>query len=239
MGPSLGQADFRQVNMAGKAIFSGEPLPQPPKAVNAEHDAFFRKLMDYLRRLAGKIDQYAVGGSATDTYVGTISGDTNQALGTAYESIEWTQDIHKDAAYEHSTTSNQDKITILQNGLYLILCDITVVTGPTFPVQARVKLVSPDGFVKYSLAEINAIGTLSLAVTVPLVSGAQIYIVAQDSGGTGGNVIEPDGTRITIVKLSDLISGGTAVVPGSGWDGGVPIDDGLPPIWAEEIVDEA
>lgn len=216
--------------MPDKALFSGEPLPVPPRGMNPETDAFYRKLIDYLRRLSGKIDRYAVGSGSVDAFVTTIAGDSDQALGAgAYEPIEWTLDIHKDSPFGHSISSDQEQITILTSGLYVFLCDLTINVGPTFPVRARLRILAPDGYVKYSLSEIPAVGTLALTVTVPLVAGTIVQIEAQDAGVTGGNVIEPDGTRLTILRLNNDTNGGTSSVPGVGWDGETPT-------WLESVV---
>lgn len=214
----------------GKTIFSGEPLPVAPPIKDPELNAFHRKLIDYLRRLTGKLNQYVGAGNGLETFVTTIAGEANATLGSDWAPIDWTLDIRKDAVYEHSISSNQEQITVLLAGLYIILCDLWLDTGPTFPVSTRVVILDPEGFVEYGFTELGAEGSLSMAVPVVLKADKVIRIDAKDSGG-GGDFLKTRGCRLTILRVALDDSGGTSDTPGIGWD-----DDDRPS-WLPPLVE--
>lgn len=196
-------------------IISGEPLPTPPRALDPEVDAYNRKIIDYLRRLSAKLQALLNGaGSAVECYSAWF--DASQTVAAAYATITWNKDLHVDGPYSHSMTVDPGKITVVLDGLYLVCCDLQVDAA----VQGAIKLTNTNtgavSYVKFGYSNSGA-ETLSMAIPLPLIAGITIEVQLQDSLGT--TTVNTLGSRITILRLSPLSTGGSTG-GGSGWTTG-------------------
>lgn len=210
-------------------IFSGEPLPLPPRVDNAELAVFHRKLIDYLRRLAGLLTRYVdpEGGPGTpsDSTIPVVVCyiDANQDLEASYTGIDWTNTIWIDGeAFNHSG----EFISVVEDGLYLIHCDIELNSG-FYETTMVVEVSAPDGssvfYPRMGYGKLNN-GTFSLAMTIPLVAGRRFQVLVRCVDAPETNGILAEGTRITVLRLRNNLDGPNS---GEGWTDGD--GDGIPP----------
>lgn len=218
-----------------KKIFSGEPLPVAPLVGSPEVDAFNRKLLDYLRRLTGKLDGLSLpppgGGSGNiPTYVGYFTED--QSLEASYAPIDWTTDLWIDDAYAHDTI-NPERIQVLSDGLYACFVDIEIAKSGFYPVDVKIVIYHDDGSTTFSPLFGHGLAgtdTFSMAVTLPLTANKAIAFFIQAPFFPDPTGIKFEGTRLTILKLADNADGGTGE-GGIGWDS---LPDN-PPSWGVAI----
>ena len=213
-----------------KTIFSGEPLPIAPKVDSPELAAFHAKVIDYLRRLGAKLSQYIEGQGGAEVETFASYKLVNQANSATLADITWTRDLWKDSPYEHSESTDPESVGILLDGMYVVLVDLEYDASTTFPVEANLVIenLSAEGIVNFSLGAVNAAGTLSRAIPLPLIEGVSIRVQSKDSAGTG-NVLAR-GSRLTVLRVAETSSGGSSPTPGTGWNG-----TSLPD-WATAIV---
>lgn len=202
-------------------VISGEPLPVPPEVSDKEVGAFFRKLIDYLRRLTAKL-QAAINNDGSGTAVKTFASwldEADYSIGASYAGIEWKKDLRIDSPYSHSTSTNPSRITILEDGMYLVLVDVHV-TGSNLPVETALKIhnnnTGGDSLAKFGFSAITVEGSLSMAIPLPLIANVYLEVLIRGTGGS--DTAKYTGSRITILKLQADSGGG--VNGGTGWTTG-------------------
>jgi hypothetical protein len=211
----------------GKTIFSGEPLPLAPGVNDLELDAFHRKLLDYLRRLGAKLNQF-VGQGAVEALVAYI--DT-QSTFVSYTSISWDHTLWIDSPFENNGTY----IRVLVDGLYVFHVDVLVPEGFTLG-NIVIELIGPSGTTFYPLFSLCRFETFSYAMTIslPLLADTQIRVQLKTNiAVTDG--LQASGTRLTIMRIRDDARGGD--VPG----GIITPKPPFIPEWAEyepPVIDE-
>lgn len=105
-------------------IFSGEPLPLIPDVKDPEMAAFLRNLIDYLRRLTGKLARFTgpagVGSGAVKSLAShallQIASGPSGAFDIVWESSLWQDD-------NFSFTGPSARITVLEAGFYGVEVD--------------------------------------------------------------------------------------------------------------------
>lgn len=215
------------------SVFSGEPLPVAPRTGNAELDAFHRKVLDYLRRLGALLARFVDttgGGEGTpsDSSLPVISlyiGTDDQDLSGTYNAIGWTNTLWIDEeAFEHSA----DVVSVVTDGLYLVLCDIETLSGGFYENSVVLEISKPDGsavfYPRMGYGKMDR-GTFSLSLTLPLLAGRRVRVLARCPDYPETDGIKAEGTRLSIVRLRSSL--GTNA--GEGWndDDG----DGVPDEW--------
>lgn len=198
-----------------KSIFSGEPLPVAPHVDDANVDSFYRKLIDYLRRLSAKLDKVTggnQGGGEVSTFAAVSRED--QSIDTDYTSFNWTRELHKDPCYDHDESNLPETIGILCDGFYVIHTDyeFTGAVGCLINTDVLVFDGSAEGELDYSLGTITLTAaniTHSRSIPLALRAGSEIEIRAKRTGDPI-NALKA-GTRITVIKLSN--DPGGAITP--------------------------
>ena len=219
--------------MSGTSLFSGEPLPVAPRVNQPEVAAFHRKLLDYLRRLTGKLEQYidvtgGGGGGTGTTGVPTIalwlSSDTG--LETSYTAVNFDKKLWLDST-EYTYTSG--RITVVKKGLYLIEFDLETSAVGGDVVEAVVQVLNPDNTVQFTVSfgyTTVDTTTTSMAVPIALPAGKTFQVSVRTSGAGDFTGIKKRGTRLTVLQLhADVYDGGGG---GDGWDAA---DDSSIPTW--------
>lgn len=197
-------------------VISGEPLPVPPEVPDKETGAFYRKLIDYLRRLSAKLQAEINSGGNGSIEVYSAWIENNATLDATFGSIDWTKDLRVDAPYSHSESVNPEKITINLDGFYVIFVDLDINTGETAPIETQIKFTYGIStfLAKFGSGLINDFGTLSQMIPVPLKATTVIEVQAQDAAA-GTTTLLSKGSRITIMRLRADSGGGPN--GGSGW----------------------
>ena len=197
--------------MRGKVIYSGEPLPTAPRVKDPELAAFFRKLLDYLRRLTAKLDQ-GTGGNTPASRIQSFAArfSTDQNIADVYAAIIWEDEIHVDTCFDHVEDSS--RVQVLCDGVYLVCVDLEISSDATFPVEVDLRVIYEGniGILTYGYGSISSAGTLSRSIPLTLRAGAEIQVQAKQASTTQQAVLRR-GSRITVVKLAD---GGAWVPPG-------------------------
>lgn len=118
---------------AFNAIFSGEPLPIPPVTGDAELEAFHRKLIDYLRRLAGRLSRGLISsGSGIESLAAVKDGDQVLTGSGAEDIVTWETLLWQDDAFSHETNG----VRIRKAGRFLVHVDVGIgKTGMEFAVR--------------------------------------------------------------------------------------------------------
>jgi len=200
------------VSIRGQKIFSGEPLPVPPKVSDPEVDAFHRKLIDYLRRLAGKLGTYVDdnptgGANVTKAFIAYPS-ETNtpdNAYSATSENIRWQNILRSDSIYTYDSTFAF--IEVSEAGTYIVHCD--VLTSKNFDTSFDVVISDGTGGIDPA--------TPSYVTTYPFLSGSPsgdswsfmcpLILTANQRIGvritTVDQVLQHEGTRLVIEKLED------------------------------------
>jgi len=108
-------------------IFSAEILPLAPKVDDVELDVFHRKLLDYLRRLTGKLGTYAGGdgGSSTAALKVFAAYKDDQTLSSDEEIVLWENELRRDSIYTYNGTYGF--VQVSEAGLYIVECDLSMV----------------------------------------------------------------------------------------------------------------
>lgn len=205
-----------------KTIWSGEPLPIAPKIKDPELDHFVRKLLEYLRRLGAKLAQYPSGpGGGTSGTIPIFSAWLTADQTVDGTDVKWTAVLRRDAVYDHTLdpVGNEQYVTVLEDGFYLVHVDLEFDALVTFPVTVSVKLSDPvAATVAFSFDVVGQTGTYCGAIPLPLVAGVTLSIGLLPTLGSGS--LLRSGSRLTILKLTSDSGGGSGTPPGSvgsGW----------------------
>lgn len=224
--------------MADNFLFSGEPLPLAPRvggwadsakgrANELELENFHRKLLDYIRRLGAKLSNPTFppsggGGGTMPVFAAGISSEYTLPQNT-FQTIDWNAFYRMDtASFSHSTTTNPDEITFLQDGLYLFLVDIGHNEGSADDGVADFRIVETTlGVVDYGetngsgLAGAHGVITsehiVSFQVPVNAAAGSTWTIEAKRDANAWR--ADPENTRITIIHFGVV---GTTTYPPAG-----------------------
>lgn len=199
-------------------IFSGEPLPIAPKVDNPELDSFHRKILDYLRRIGAKLGSSefptggASGGAALDLLSLILDGD--QSTSSSWANVTWGTEIRRDTqCFQWSS----DTVTVLKEGLYLILLNFKYIFDLTDEFQAKIT-ESTLGDLGYSFASETGGSQCNLFVPVNLGPNDSFVVKVQDDGPRD---LHEDGTRLFIARFP-VIEGSTDYLRS---------DDPLNPFW--------
>jgi hypothetical protein len=211
-------------------LFSGEPLPLAPRVGDSEVAAFHRKLLDYLRRLGAKLEQALGPGGGGTGVVTTVKHvacyiDDDQDLAGTYTAINWTNTLWIDGdAFEHSA----QYISVVNDGMYLILCDVELGDSGYSSADALMLISAPDGTEAFYPAfgySTFGFGTNTMAVCVPLIAGRRFEIQIRCTLAPAAGQIKKQGTRLTVLRLRDMLDANE----GEGWND--PTHIGIPLPW--------
>lgn len=214
-------------------LYSGEPLPDPPRLdvenleeLVPELDAFHRKIIDYLRRLGAKLSNvnYAPpmseGAEGFSVFCATldVKSDFTPASAT-WEDIPWETLIRKDTdVFSHSVSTNPGEITVLKTGFYLVHLEVQVdsdfASGETISLRINEQT---EGALDYGLTESYQIGGLiTLSAGLNLVAN-QVLELQHHTTASGGSILDlrRTGTRATILYTPHR-SGSTDIGSGVG-----------------------
>lgn len=179
----------------GMNIFSGEPLPVAPKAKDPETDAFYRKLLDYLRRLTAKLGRYIDQPGASGVESAAMVKQNDQLLtGGTYDVLLWGTIFWQDDPF----TLAEDSITINEDGRYLLHVDIAF--GKALDVTLKITQNGNDISHTFTYGYNSAATTLSLASSNPLALSAGDVIQVLVQGQLPDSVMAA-GSRLTILRL--------------------------------------
>jgi len=177
-------------------IYSGEPLPVPPKVDDVEVDAFNRKLIDYLRRLTGKLARFAGGGgSSVLVFSAYIVSDYIPGLATF--DIPWTEILREDSIFSHSADGTS--ITVAQAGFYIVEVDFTPYKNfnPTV-LEIQVNGVTPT----WATSHFVVTSQDTYSSMTPLVLSAGDIVTTRIGNGTDMGLYQY-GTRIVVSHIGD------------------------------------
>lgn len=196
----------------GNKLFSGEPLPIPPRLDNAEMEAFHRKLIDYLRRLAAKLgrvidlppndptDPSDGGVGVVESIAVWLEGDASLDTGVP-ATIDWDHLLWETSDALTWDSESPEFISIHKSGLYVAHLDVGI--GKT---KYLFELIGgDDALIDHSkvYAYNGAVDKLSFSASVPfkLDSAGSIRVqVTPDSSG----LIYGYATRLTVIRLGDF-----------------------------------
>lgn len=212
-------------------IFSGEQLPVAPLTQDAELSNFHRKMLDYLRRLGAKLDQFIAlpgDGVAIPTASCYLSGD--QPLELALTAITWSDAVWVDTnAFTHSS----EYIQVVESGLYMIVVDVEVADAGLTDIVAEIQISAPGGSSTFAPAFGHArlgVTSLSMTVILPLLALRRIAIFVSSPSGADATGIKAEGSRFHVLRLRSNITN-------SGGDGWIDDDfDGIPDGWGGSVI---
>lgn len=224
------------------SLFSGEPLPVAPAMRGGDQstrltelEAFHRKLLDYLRRLGARLDQFAAnppeGGGSAATNVQAFAGflDDDEATTESYSPVNWTRTLWKDTPYSHSNSPGA-QIEVLVPGLYVISVDLLLLTNGFTNADVFIGFVDNGGallaYPQFAVGRGDT-PTISLCVSLPLPANTRITVFLKTDSPDSGGLLK-SGSRITILRVRDNDSGGDSSSPGEGWN---PTDGNEFPPW--------
>lgn len=196
-----------------RKIFSGEPLPIAPAIDDAELSAFHRKVLDYLRRLAAKIDQFGDnGGDAADGNVLVFAAykDTEDIFDdTTPTPVPWDVVIRRDSIFNFTAPSAIIQVT--EAGFYVVEVDLRPFKNlPFFVHVAKVDAGgSETDDIDYSYSGFPISNTEhngSMMVPMELAANDRISVFAVSTGGTGDNAWVVNGCRILVSRISDEVT---------------------------------
>ena len=205
--------------MPNEFLFSGEPLPLSPSLTgDPEHDVeellvFHAKLLDYLRRLAAKLSNQTFTGSGTDVETLALYRDANQTgmANNVFDDLEWDRQIRVDAAYSHdtSTPAGSELFHFNKDGFYLLHLDLKITTNHTIETQL-VDSDNSDEVLSWSKGSTTStvVQRLPYLQTVAFHAHAGQNLAMQVRINGSGSAIVADETRLTILRLGELIGGG-------------------------------
>lgn len=198
-----------------KRIFSSEPLPIAPAISNVELEAFHRKVLDYLRRLAGKLDQFGgvpgpAGPAGPQGPPGTGgSGGVLVASGhlendklfsdTTPTPIEWDIVLRADSVFQFEPPT--DFVKVLVAGHYVLMVDIQVFKN--LPITTYVEAGGSNvgyGDGGHSISFPNH--SCSIMCPLNLAANDEVKILIQSLPGSGDNTVLPTGTRFTLFYIA-------------------------------------
>ncbi len=188
-------------------IFSGEPLPVPPKTSNPELDAFHRKVVDYLRRLAGRLDLTGGGGGGSGNQVEVFAAhrepgvDVQIVTGAGEAAIPWEIEVRKDPSFTHS--ANSSVVTVNQDGFYIVEVDVTNAKNALLEFHINVNGTPVDYSYSGDISVFASIAyeTYSFVVPLNLNNGDGIEVImTQFDATTVGK-----GTRILVTRIGEIV----------------------------------
>lgn len=181
-------------------IFSGEILPVPPQLDDPESDAFNRKLIDYLRRLTGKLARFVdTGGSGAVSSIALCFDSDQSDFSTGIMLLSWTNQLHKNAeVFEFSAPSTE--ITVLSAGTYVVEIDVRLLKNVQHLINVYVNGVRPN----YGKIVLQSDVDASYSFMIPVVLSANDVITIElDASAFGQVYAYADGTRLLITRLGD------------------------------------
>ena len=187
-------------------IYSGEPLPVPPKVDDAEVDAFNRKLIDYLRRLTGKLARFSGGSSSGTVSTVALSLSADYPGSLVDYLIPFDNQIQRDSIFELGATLGTVKV--LQAGCYSVEHDVTI--AKNFQVELRVARVDSGGaeittedYAYTSITGPSPGMTYSSCVPLQLSAGDYIGVFIRCTDGISVIDVWKNGTRLLVTRLGD------------------------------------
>lgn len=181
-------------------IFSGEILPVPPQLDDPESDAFNRKLIDYLRRLTGKLARFVdTSGSGTVSSIALCFDSDQSDFITGAMILSWTNQLHKNAeVFEFSAPSTE--ITVLSAGTYVVEIDVRLLKNVQHLINVYINGVRPN----YGKIVLQSDVDASYSFMIPVVLSANDVITIElDASAFGQVYAYADGTRLLITRLGD------------------------------------
>lgn len=200
-------------------LLSGEPLPLTPPmftgrttfdaGVQADLNSFHHKIVDYLRRLTAKLSSSIYNPGLGSVPVISLILDADEAMAAAYTAIDWDLVVRRDnATYSYATP----KITVHQDGLYLLMVDIGV-DGYNANNLVDLQIVSNNGTLSWGDAHVYIGGSFAVQIPIPLANDDWIQVEIRDA--LTRNLLA-ESTRLTMVRI--------AAGSGVGSGGGGPSD---------------
>ncbi len=176
-------------------IFSGEILPVAPKIEDPELDAFVRKLLDYLRRLTGKLARFSGGGGGTSTLKTLATTALSQADAVPFD-VVWEASLWQDDIF--SFTGPSTSITVLESGYYVVEVDWRIYKNFTdHRITVYVNGVSTE--LHYASYIPNADVDKHYSYMIPLILAANDVLTLRVQSSSDVGVV--DGTRLLITKV--------------------------------------
>lgn len=177
-------------------ILSGEIMPVAPDIKDPELAAFIRSLLDYLRRLTGKLARFGGGSGVVPTFAASLNGD--QSIVGSVLTIQWENVIHRDiGVYAFEAPSHE--IMIREAGTYSVEIDVRLLKNVPHVITVAVNGVVPvygTSLVKPGDAD------LSYSFMIPVVCAVNdVITVIVDDQGFGNCTVEASGTRLLISKI--------------------------------------
>lgn len=185
-------------------IYSGEILPVAPETKNVELDVFNRKLLDYLRRLVGKLSRFSGSTASVPVFAASMTVDRNP--GVISYVVEWDSEIRKDSIY--SISSSKQIITVAETGLYSVEVDIAInknfQTGiDVAKVDSGGNVLSTEDYLKSKINDPTLGHTYSYMVPIALTAGESLSIIVYSIDMVNLVEVLKLGTRILISKIGD------------------------------------
>lgn len=183
--------------MARRRIFSGEPMPVAPQVKEPELASFHYKLLEYLRRLAAKIDANT-GTGDPGTGAATLVFGANLTAAFEYDDsgyipIVWDNVIRSDTPFSHSAGT----ITLANTGFYVVELDLMIFKNLSTEVSVRLNGVEIDwGHSKFTPN--TADDTWSLMVPFTATSGDDLTLEIKNGLGLANNFLGEAGTRVLV-----------------------------------------
>ena len=190
-------------------FFPGEPLPLAPslegmeEAQRVELEAFHRKLLDYLRRLAAKLSSERFSPVSSGIEILALALDDDYGLGgSGWRDIEWSLQLRIDSSFSHSVLVTPEKITIEKDGFYLILADIFL--NDTW----RFRIIDSSGdtldYGEHAQEVLLSSDQNSAVVIATHLHAGQIIRTQLNQTN---DLLIADSTRLVILRLGNLASG--------------------------------
>ena len=178
-------------------IFSGEPLPVAPEVDNPEIDAFNRKLLDYLRRLTGKLARFGGGSTSALKAIALYFTVDQSDFVTGIKILEWSNVIRQDSdTFQFSAPSTD--ITVLSAGDYVIEIDIRVLKNVPHEIYVKIN----GTVLAYGKIRFVPSGDDSYSYMIPVTLNANDVInITIDSSSIFATSAYADGTRLLITKI--------------------------------------
>lgn len=178
-------------------IYSGEIMPVAPEIKDPELAAFHRNLLDYLRRLTGKLARFGGGGDG-GTGVKSLASYALLQFDSAKFAIVWEASLWQDDIFTFSGPASQ--ITVLESGNYTVEVDWCVFKNFSDHVL-YIKVNGSSSTYRESFLLTPDVGrTYSFMIPLVLNANDVVTIEIESSGDVGCQ----EGTRLLITKLGDL-----------------------------------
>ena len=178
-------------------IYSGEILPVAPKVDDPEIDAFNRKLLDYLRRLTGKLARFSGGSTSALKAIALYFTVDQTDFVTGVKTLEWSEVIRHDTDTFQFASPSTD-VTVLSSGDYVIEIDLRLLKNVAHEVYVRINGSVPV----YGAIHIQADVDTSYSFMIPVSLNANDVInITIDSSTLLATQAYADGTRLLITKI--------------------------------------